>query len=273
MRIPTQVGKSCPKKETGFRVGCAKAGGSDRFPDFFAVFHFQMSIFWRLQNSPKGYPASYVFSNPHMIAFFLRHPARQALPCLLLLFALTSCDRVSSRMEITRTREISQYETKPKVGAYAQERFGDERLIWQTPEGWSQAERSQMRPVNLTFGPSREGECYLSLLPGGGGGVLANVNRWRKQMGQPEITEEELAKMPKKTLMGIEGTFVSIEGAYTSVGATESKPDHKMLGIVAAMGEAGLFVKMVGPKALVEANSQAFDQFVTTLRLRMPQGQ
>ena len=208
-----------------------------------------------------------------MIALFLRHPARQVIPCFPLFLLLSSCDRVSSRMEITHSRDISQYEPKPKVGAYPQERFGDERLIWQTPDGWSQAERSQMRPVNLAFGPNKEGECYLSLLPGGGGGVLANVNRWRKQMAQPEITEEELAKMPKKTLMGIEGAFVSIEGAYTSVGATESKADYKMLGIVAAMGEAGLFVKMVGPKALVEANSQAFDQFVTSLRLRMPQGQ
>ena len=44
-------------------------------------------------------------------------------------------------------------------------------------------------------------------------------------------------------------------------------------GNVAAMGEAGLFVKMVGPKALVEANTAGFDQFVSSLRLRMPQGQ
>lgn len=211
----------------------------------------------------------------------MRFPPMKSLPTVALLAAkslllaalLSSCERVSQRMEITRTREISEYEAKPKVGAYPQERFGDEKLIWETPAGWVQAERSQMRPVNLAFGPNREGECYLSLLPGGGGGVLANVNRWRKQMGQPEITEEELAKMPKKTLMGIQGTYVSIEGAYTSVGATEAKADHKMLGIVAAMGEAGLFVKMVGPKALVEANTQAFDQFVTSLRLRMPQGQ
>ncbi len=204
-----------------------------------------------------------------------RSPRRAALMAnsFLLLSFMTSCERVSERMEITRTREISQYEATPKVAAYAQERFGDERLTWKTPEGWAQAERSQMRPVNLTFGPAKEGECYLSLLPGGGGGVLANVNRWRKQMGQPDLTEQDLAQLPKKTLMGIEGVFVSIDGAYTTVGATEAKPDQRMLGIVASMGEAGLFVKMVGPKALVEANAQAFDEFVTSLRLRMPQGQ
>jgi len=187
------------------------------------------------------------------------------LSCLL-----AACDRVSERMEITQTREISTYEAKPKLNAYPQERFGDERLRWETPNGWSQAERSQMRPVNLTFGPNKEGECYLAMLPGGAGGVLANVNRWRKQMGQPELTEEDITKLPQKTLMGIQGVFVTVDGAYTNVGATEAKPDQRLQGIVASLGEAGLFVKMVGPKALVEANTDAFDQFVASLSLRMP---
>lgn len=195
--------------------------------------------------------------------------------CVLLLatgsVALVSCDRITERMEITETRDVSSYEAKPKLNAYPQERFGDERLRWETPEGWAQAERSQMRPVNLTFGPNKEGECYLSMLPGGAGGILANVNRWRKQMGQPELTETDLASLPRKTLMGIEGVYVAVDGAYTNVGATEAKPDHRLLGIVATLGDSGLFVKMVGPKELVEANTAAFDQFVRSLTLRMPQ--
>lgn len=185
--------------------------------------------------------------------------------------ALVSCERITERMEITESREISSYEAKPKLNAYPQERFGDERLLWETPEGWSRAERSQMRPVNLTFGPNKEGECYLSMLPGGAGGVLANVNRWRKQMGQPEINEEELAKLPQKTLMGIQGVYVAVDGSYTNVGATEAKENFRLLGVVATLGDSGLFVKMVGPKDLVEANTAAFDQFVGSLSLRMPQ--
>jgi hypothetical protein len=173
-------------------------------------------------------------------------------------------------MEITQTRDISDYEIKPKLFAYPQERFGDERLRWETPAGWAQAERTQLRPLNMVFGPNGEGECYLSMMPGGSGTTLANVNRWRKQMGQPEITEADLEKLPKKTLMGVPGVFVSIDGAFTGVGATEAKPDYRMLGIVATLGDAGLFVKMTGPKALVEANTAAFDQFVASLSLRMP---
>lgn len=203
-----------------------------------------------------------------MMFFSYRH----GIAALALLSAVTSsCDRVSQRMEITQTRDISSYESTPKLNAYPQERFGDERLTWTTPEGWVRAERSQMRPVNLTFGPNAEGECYLSILPGGAGGVLANVNRWRKQMGQPEIGEDELEQLPKKILMGIPGVFVEVDGAYTNVGSTESKDDHRLIGVVATLGEAGLFVKMVGPKSLVEANTAGFDEFVSSLKLRMPQ--
>ena len=208
------------------------------------------------------------------MSFFVFRPQTAFTGSLLGLFAicvLPSCDRVSERMEITETRDISTYEAKPKLNAYPQERFGDEKLRWETPAGWAQAERSQMRPVNLTFGPNKEGECYLAMLPGGAGGVAANVNRWRKQMGQPELSEEEVAKLPQKTLMGIQGVFVEVNGAYTNVGAAEAKADHRLIGIIASIGEAGLFVKMVGPKALVEANTAAFDQFVSSLSLRTPQ--
>jgi hypothetical protein len=201
-----------------------------------------------------------------MMSPFLRRAALLALAA-----PLTSCERVSSRMEITQTREISEYEATPKLHAYPQERFGDERLSWTTPEGWTRAERSQMRPVNLTFGPNAEGECYLSILPGNAGGVLANVNRWRKQMGQPNISESELDQLPKKILLGIQGVFVEADGDYTNVGATEAKPDHRLIGIVASIGDSALFVKMVGPKALVEANTAAFEAFVASLKLRMPQ--
>ena len=202
----------------------------------------------------------------------MNHLYRGLITGLPLICALAACSRVSERMEITESREISTYEAQPKLFADAAERFGEERLRWKVPDGWAQAERSQMRPVNLTFGPKGEGECYLSMLPGGAGGVLANVNRWRKQMGQPDITQEELDKLPKKRLMGIEGVFVQIDGNYTGVGAAEAKQDFRMLGVVAALQEVGLFVKMVGPKDVVAANEAGFDQFVESLSLRMPSG-
>jgi hypothetical protein len=189
----------------------------------------------------------------------------------VLLFA-SGCKRLGERVEITESREVSDFEPKPKLFAYSQQRFSNDPLSWETPPGWVQAERSQMRPINLKFGPNGEGECYLSMLPGGAGGTTANVNRWRKQMGQPELPEEEVTALPKRMLMGIEGVFVDLEGAYTNVGSAEAVAEQKLIGVVAALGEVGLFVKMVGPKELVSANQTAFDQFVGSLKLRLPQG-
>ena len=91
-------------------------------------------------------------------------------------------------------------------------------------------------------------------------------------MGQPELPEADVAALPKRVLMGIEGVFVSLDGAYTNVGSAEATPDQRLIGVIAALGEVGLFVKMVGPKDLVEANESAFDQFVKSLSLRLPQG-
>ncbi len=210
-------------------------------------------------------------STPFMNETFFRcHTA--TIACLVVLPFLASCKRLGERVEITETREISQYEAQPKLFAYSQQRFSNDPLSWETPAGWVQAERSQMRPINLKFGPNGEGECYLSMLPGGAGGTVANVNRWRKQMGQPDLPEAEVNQLPKRVLMGIEGVFVSLDGAYTNVGSAEALPEQRLMGVVAALGEVGLFVKMVGPKDLVAANQAAFDQFVNSLRLRLPNG-
>lgn len=192
--------------------------------------------------------------------------------CCSVLLIQPSCKRLGERVEITSKREVSAYESKPKLFAYSNERFGNDPLTWDTPEGWTQAERTQMRPVNLKFGKEQEGECYLSMLPGGAGGVPANVNRWRGQMGQPELTDEEIASLPRRNLMGIEGVFVSADGNYTNVGQTTASPDQRLIGIIAEVGEMGLFVKMVGPKALVEENTAKFEAFVASLKLRTGHG-
>ena len=199
--------------------------------------------------------------------------------CLALTSALAACKRLDERIEITRTRDVSEHEPAPKLDATSRTRFGvpeeqpaSDPLEWTTPEGWTTAERTQMRPINLRFGPQGEGECYLSILPGGGGGIAANVNRWRKQMGQSDLTDQEIAALPKRVLMGIEGVFLSLDGSYTNVGAAEAAPDQRLMGVIAELGatEMGLFVKMVGPRDLVEANTAAFDAFVSSLRLRLP---
>lgn len=194
---------------------------------------------------------------------------------------LSSCERLTERMEIKESRQISEHGIMPKAEATSAERFFDTQpptpppaenpLAWITPEGWAEAPAGSgggMRLIDLRFGPNQEGECYLSIMPGQAGGLAANVNRWRTQMGLTPYTDAELAALPKKTFVGRDATFVAFDGDFKGVGAESAATGYRMLGLVQEAPEFTLFVKLTGPKDLVVKNEAAFDQFASSISLK-----
>ena len=189
--------------------------------------------------------------------------------------AMVSCDRSGEHAAITESRQISAHAPKPNLDIPSSTRFYDDAsessgpkmrdlLTWTVPEGWSEAENadpSGMRLLDLRFGPQKEGECYISLMAGAAGGLEANVNRWRTQMGQPAYTPEEIAKLPKKPFFNREATFVAFDGDFTGFGAAEARKGYRLMGLIHSAKEATIFVKLTGPKDLVEKNAAAFDAF------------
>lgn len=143
-------------------------------------------------------------------------------------------------------------------------------LVYDTPEGWTEKPGSAMRDVNFVFGEKGEGECYIARLPGAGGGLAANVNRWRSQMGAPALSDEEVAALPTRPLFGQPARFVSVDGTFSpGMGSAETLPGYRLMGLILAADAGAVFVKMTGPKELVEANSAAFDQFVSSLDVNL----
>jgi hypothetical protein len=140
-----------------------------------------------------------------------------------------------------------------------------EQYRWSKPSGWKELPATQFRKVNFSFGPNGEGECYLS--SSSGGGVVENLNRWRAQMGQPELTAEQVTELPVKTLFGAPGRFIDISGTFTGAGGAEPKSDYRLLGVVYSEGNTTVTVKMTGPAPLVEAEKGNFDTFCASLRL------
>jgi hypothetical protein len=195
---------------------------------------------------------------------------------------LLSCKPVGDHMEITETREVSKQAPPPAPSATSAERFRMQQeapesprenpLTWVLPEGWSEAGEGAspggMRLIDLRFGAGGEGECYLSALPGSAGGLEANINRWRGQMALPAYSAEELAKLPKKSFLNREATFVNFDGDFKPVGAVEATKGFRLVGLVQAAPEFTLFVKMTGPKDLIAKNEVAFDQFVQSISLK-----
>lgn len=210
-------------------------------------------------------------------------PLASLLPLAAAMAVLPSCERIAERVEITEVRKLSQYEPAPRVDVPSASRFYDRAaeeddhsdapnqhpLVWTTPEGWTEQPPSQMRLIDLRFGPAGEGECYLAALPGPAGGLEANINRWRGQIGAPPLSEEEIENLPRKNFLGRPAHFVSVEGAFKGMGDEASaKSDYRLVGLIHQAPELTLFIKMTGPKEVVEQNMAQFDAFCDSVQFR-----
>ena len=132
---------------------------------------------------------------------------------------------------------------------------------WTPAAGWRRGPEKTMREITYLVGENDAAECYVTLLGGAGGGVLANVNRWCGQMGQAPLTEKDLEKLQRVPMLGGEATIVALERGATA----SSAPEH-LLGAVLLLPERSLFVKFTGPKALLESERAAFLEFCRSVR-------
>ena len=109
---------------------------------------------------------------------------------------------------------------------------GNPPFEWVKPETWNEEEQSTMRVANFSFGENLEGECYFTVLPGGGGGLVANVNRWRKQMNLADLSKEEVDSLANREFLFGQGKYIELEGDFKSVGSTEVRKNYKLAGII-----------------------------------------
>ncbi|MGL4400991.1 MAG: hypothetical protein ACRCXD_14060 [Luteolibacter sp.] len=179
---------------------------------------------------------------------------------------LISCEE-KKEVIVTETRAATTRDTSPKLFATSDERFRDAKpspVKANTPQGWLALPASQFRLLNYRFGESGMGEVWVSISQGS---VLDNVNRWLKQFGASALDQAALEKLPTVSLAGAAGIFVTAAGDYESGMGAPMKPGFGLAGVVASVDGQILTVKMVGPKAEVEAAKPVFDAYVTSLQM------
>lgn len=87
---------------------------------------------------------------------------------------------------------------------------------WKVPADWMlvPGERPMRLATYQMRVPSGPVEVAISRFPGDVGGMLANVNRWRGQVGLPPATESDLAAMIEPfENPGFHGSLLHIQGA------------------------------------------------------------
>lgn len=136
-------------------------------------------------------------------------------------------------------------------------------LRWTLPKGWTE-DRSAggMRYATLKAPAAGKLDVSVTVFPGPAGGELANVNRWRNQIGLPPLEEADLAR-DRKALKAPGGTLALFDYA-----STDKK--SRMVAAILVAGGNSWFVKMVGDAGPVAASRPDFVRILESLRLGNP---
>jgi len=134
-------------------------------------------------------------------------------------------------------------------------------LKWSLPKGWTSAPGNGMRFATLT--PPGEGKLEVSVvvLPGQAGGELANVNRWRGQIGLEPIDEPAMSAA-RKAVKSKAGTTSVFD--FTSTGQVQTR---MIAGALTTKDGSTWFFKLVGDAAPVAKARPDYLKFLETLHL------
>ena len=129
-------------------------------------------------------------------------------------------------------------------------------LKWTLPKDWSELPGGGMRFATFKAPYPGKLEATVVVLPGPAGGELANVNRWRGQIGLPPLDEAGLAKS-RATLKTKAGSVNVYD--FTSEGQTKSR---MVAGYITTPDQNTWFLKLTGDAAPV---AKARPDFMTIL--------
>ena len=146
---------------------------------------------------------------------------------------------------------------------WAQIRVGSSQ--WMQPEHWNEIEGSQFSLIDFeALHDGQRAAISVTKLAKNAGGELANVNRWRKQIGLEEIELAQLEKTKQPFAVdGNPGTFVEMRGTRDGKPATT-------LGVIHTITYRTLpetwFYKITGDTAAVVKEKDAFRDYVRSAR-------
>ena len=141
---------------------------------------------------------------------------------------------------------------------------GSDRLKWTAPAGWTAMPDRPMRKATFAIKGDNGASAELSItaFPGETGGLLANLNRWRGQIGLPPLAAGELDTAVTPVTAG-ELHFTVVD----FVGTANGSPTRLVGAVLPLQGESWFF-KLTGTDALVAAQKPAFLEFLKTVAPR-----
>ncbi len=134
---------------------------------------------------------------------------------------------------------------------------------WEVPPSWKEQAPGDMilSSFAATDDAGNRVDITVSRFGGPAGGVQANVNRWRGQLGLGPASDDELAKLPTLDVAGGRATLVDVSG----VNAKTGKPG-RLVGVIVPRGGQTWFFKLIGHDAVAQRERENFVKFVQSVK-------
>lgn len=143
----------------------------------------------------------------------------------------------------------------PTVAAIPTPSDAGPSLRWHAPADWQMKAASAMRKGSYTVSGA---EVAITVFPGDVGGVLANINRWRGQVGLEPVEPAGLDSVT--TQLSSNGLhFIATDAAGTAPGAP------RIVAVLVPWQGHTWFFKLTGPADAVGRAKPAFLEFIQTV--------
>jgi hypothetical protein len=148
-------------------------------------------------------------------------------------------------------------------------------IRWTAPAGWKAEGPRPMRAATYSITPAAGdrgvAECVVNYFgPGQGGGVEANIERWKGQVQGPD-GKPAPAKVENRTVRGVPVVVIDSSGSYTGMGgpmvASKPVPGYRLLGAIVEGPGGALFFKLTGPAKTIAGEEKNFNQLLSSIQL------
>ena len=131
-------------------------------------------------------------------------------------------------------------------------------LTWETPASWE----TESPPPTARYRPTEEAQVTVTRLAGEGGGMLANITRWRGQGGLKPLAGEDPPEPAVKVTLG--GNLLSV----FEINAPANEPGIKSIlaGILPLDGETWFF-KFTAAEAILKKHRGEFLTFLRSVKI------
>ena len=135
---------------------------------------------------------------------------------------------------------------------------------WEVPQGWQEQPPGPLVLARyLVSDPDGKAEVTVSAFPGDTGGLLANLNRWRGQIGLEPVQAAEADNLVERLDVAAgQVSLVDMTGTDPRSGRAT-----RLIGAVLARGSQTWFFKLRGDAPVVGRQRAAFLKFIQSARL------